>query len=285
MADQAASVLPRIHPYPVLAKNSLDYLPEFHYKIQHRRSEDRNGSFIVVGHEISNGNLVAKLVSEGKAAFACTLTSAHSAYREVFVEDKNRNLKYDQKLVWDEQKVVFPLLFQPAVVALREINNLYLSGAAGVHSIWRGDTVSFPKGSVLAIAPFWQSQNTLQSLLRIRKSEDLPEGCYEVKEAEVEGFYFLVEAHPELFESLQKPGRSPRHRDSIYTAALAEGFRILESKFRKEEDWKNHHNLRSLDAEMKRKNITPWYEEGFSANRVAATFHPHKIDTGNSLDD
>ena len=286
MADQAASVLPRIHSYPVLAKNSLDYLPEFHYKIKHRRSEDRNGSFIVVGHEISEGNLVAELVSKGKAAFACTLTSAHSAYREVFVEDKNRDLKYDQKLVWDDQKVVFPLLFQPAVVALREIDNLYLGGTGGVHSIWRGSTVSFPKGSVLAIAPFWQSQNTLQSLLRIRKSQDLPPGCYEVKEAEVEGFYFLVEAHPELFESLRNPGKSPYHRDSIYTAALAEGFRILQSKFGKgkEEDWKNHHNLRSLDAEMKRKSIVPWYEEDFSANRAAAMFHPHKIDTGNSLD-
>ena len=280
-----ASVLPRIHPYPVLAKNSLDYLPEFQYKIQHGRYEDRSGPFIVVSHEISRGNLVAKLVSEGKAAFACTLTSAHSAYREVFVEDKNRDLKYDQKLVWDKRKVVFPLLFQPAVVALQEINNLYLGGTDGVHSIWRGGTVSFPKGSVMAVGPFWQSQNTLQSLLRIRKSEDLPEGCYEVKEAEVEGFYFLVEAHPKLFKSLQSPGRSPYHRDSIYTAALAEGFGILESKFKREEDWKNHHNLRSLNAEMKRKNIEPWYEEGFSANRAAAMFHPHKIDTGNSLDD
>lgn len=279
------SVLPRIHSYPVLASNTLDYLPEFRYKTQNTRSEGKEESFITIRHEISEKNLVARLISEGKAAFACTLTSAHSAYREVFVENRNRSLKYKQNLFWDSRKVLFPLLFQPAVVALCEISNLYLSRTEGVHEIWRGSVVSFPKGSVLASAPFWQSQDMLRSLLRIRNVEGLPKGCYEVTGVEEQGFYFLVQASPDLFKSLQSPGKSPRHRDSIYTAALSEGLGILHRQYKEQESWKNHHNLRSLNSKMKKKKIKAWYEEGFSANRAAAAFHPHKIDTDFYADD
>ena len=280
-----ASILPRIHSYPVLAKNSLDYLPEHRYETQHSRTESKDSPFITIDHEISESNLVARFISEGYAAFACTLTSAHSAYREVFVE-KTKDLKHIQKLAWDNRKVLFPLLFQPAVVVLREIKDYYLGGADGVHEIWRGSRVSFPRGSILAIAPFWQSQSTAQSILRIRKEEEIPEGCYEVVASVEEGFYFLVTASPQLFESLQNPGRhSLRHRDSIYTAAFAEGLGILSREFKNEEKWRDYHNLRSLHAEMKRKNLKAWYEEDFSPNRAAAIFLPHRIDTEISSDD
>ena len=280
-------ILPRARPYPVMAKNSLDYLPQHRYETVQTRQGNQKESFFTIEHKISDGNLVARLISEGRAAFACTLTSAHSIYREVFVEKSSGEIGYTQKLTWDEGKVRFPLLFQPAVVALEEINNYPLNGFTdGVHDIWGGSKVSFPKGAFLAIAPFWQSQSTLQSILRIRKAEpgELPEGCYEVEEVPEEGFYFEIKAHPELFDSLHNCGGAFNHRDSIYAAAFAEGLGILSRKFKEEKHWGDHHNLRALRKMLKEKKIDMWEDEDFSPNRVVAIFHPHVIDTKVEVD-
>ena len=280
-------ILPRARPYPVMAKNSLDYLPQHRYETAQARHANEKGSFFTIEHKISGGNLVARLISEGRAAFACTLTSTHSLYREVFVESNLKNLEHTQKLIWDEGKVRFPLLFQPVVVMLEEMNNYSLSGFVdGVHNIWSSNKASFPKGAFLAIAPFWQSQSTLQSILRIRKAEpeELPRGCYEVIPAEEEGFYFEIKAHSELFDSLHNCGGAFNHRDSIYAAAFAEGLGILSREFRKEEQWMNHHNLRALRKMLKDKGIKTWEEEEFSPNQAVAVFHPHVIDTSEAND-
>lgn len=280
-------ILPRARPYPVIARNSLDYLPQHRYQTTQARHGNQKGSFFTIEHKISDGNFVARLVSQGKAAFACTLTSAHSSYREVFVESNFKELEHTQKLIWDEGKVRFPLLFQPVVVLLEEIHNYPLNSFVdGVHDIWSSNEVSFPKGAFLAIAPFWQSQSTLQSILRIRKAEpeELPRGCYEITPAEEEGFYFEIKAHPELFDSLHNCGGAFNHRDSIYAAAFAEGLGILSREFRDEEQWINHHNLRALRKMLKDKKIKTWDEDEFSPNRAVAVFHPHVIDTTDSND-
>ena len=281
-------ILPRARPYPVLAKNSLDYLPQHKYETAQNRTENQRESFFTIRHKISDGNLVARLVSEGRAAFACTLTSAHSIYREVFVECGLKEIDHTQKLAWNEGKVRFPLLFQPAVVALEEINNYPLTSFKdGVHDIWNSNKVSFPKGAFLAVAPFWQSQSTLQSILRIRKAEpeDLPKGCYEVTEVEEEGFYFEVTAHPELFDALHNCGDAYNHVNSIYAAAFAEGLGILSRRFREEKKWVDHHNLKGLRKMLRDKGVGMWEDENFSPNKAVAAFHPHEIDTGVGAND
>lgn len=280
-------ILPRARPYPVMARNSLDYLPQHRYQTTQARHGNQKGSFFTIEHKISDGNFVARLISQGRATFACTLTSAHSLYREVFVESSFKELEHTQKLIWDEGKVRFPLLFQPVVVLLEEIHNYPLNGFVdGVHDIWSSDEVSFPKGAFLAIAPFWQSQSTLQSILRIRKAEpeELPRGCYEVTPAEEDGFYFEIKTHPELFDSLHNCGGAFNHRDSIYAAAFAEGLGILSREFKDEEQWITHHNLRALRKMLKDKKIKTWDEDEFSPNRAVAVFHPHVIDTRDSND-
>ena len=281
-------ILPRARPYPVMARTSLDYVPQHQYETAQTRHGSQKDSFFTIKHKVSGGNLVARLVSEGRAAFACTLTSAHSIYREVFVEKNSREIEHTQKLAWDEEKVRFPLLFQPAVVTLEEVSDYPLSGFNdGVHDIWSSSKVSFPKGAFLAVAPFWQSQSTLQSILRIRKAEpkELPRGCYEVEEVPEEGFYFEIKAHPDLFESLHNCGNAFNHRNSIYAAALAEGLRILSEEYGKEEQWAEHHNLRALRKMLKDEKVKTWDEEDFSPNRTVAAFHPHEINTGVEADD
>lgn len=281
-------ILPRARPYPVLAKSSLDYLLEHKYETTQSSTESRSESFFAIRHKISDGNLVAKLVSEGRAAFACTLTSAHSIYREVFVERDSTEIDHTQRLSWEKGKVRYPLLFQPAVVALEEIKNYPLTSFRdGVHNIWNSTKVSFPKGAFLAIASFWQSQSTLQSILRIRKAgpKELPKGCYEVTEVEEEGFYFEVKAHPELFDALHNFGGAYNHVNSIYAAAFAEGLGILKRQFREKEKWENHYNLKALRKMLKDKKIEMWEEDEFSPNRAVAAFHPHEIDTGVDAND
>lgn len=273
--------LQRARPYPVLAKNSLDYLSMHRYETEQSRLEDPKESFFIINHRVSEGNLVARLISEGRAAFACTLTSAHSIYREIFVENDSKNVECTQELAWDEGKVRFPLLFQPAVVALEEIKDYSLNGLTdGVHEIWSGSKASFPKGAFLAMAPFWQSQDTFRSILRIRKmeSEQLLEGSYEVIPVEDEGFYFEVQVHPGLFDSLSHCRGALRHRESIYAAALAEGLKWLQCKYKEEEQWGKHYNLRALRKKLRDNKIKMWEDDDFSPNQAVAKFHPHVID-------
>ncbi len=118
----------------------------------------------------------------------------------------------------------------------------------------------------------------MQSILRVRVDGNLPDGCFEVIDVPEEGFYFSLNSSKDLFDKLKNPGRSTKHRDSIYCFALSQGLEILKNEYEEETTWRIHGNLRHLHDYLKQKGLSTWDQEDFKPNRVVAQWVPHQID-------
>ena len=273
-------MLPRIRPYPVLATNSLDYQSDHKYETRHEIHEGTD-SQLVLEHQLTENNLVAQLLQEGKAQFSCTFTSTSSAYREVFTES-GQLTTHKQIIELDRSRATYPLFCQSAIITVDEIFHVVAPDTDGLHEFWHGASLVFPKGAILAITPFWRANDPLRSILSVKKARDgvLPDGCFEVKEAEENGFYFEMTVAPDLYGCLRNPGNATAHRDSIYSTALAQGFEILQTRYKEKEAWTPHHNLRGLFEMLTSRKLSTWMDDEFSPNRTVAKFHPHIIVTG-----
>ena len=173
-----------------------------------------------------------------------------------------------------------PVMFQPVVIAAADIPPFEVAPTDGLDALWSGEAVSFPIGAMLALGPFLNAKTLVQSILRLRRSEEnqLQCGSYEVTAAAEEGFYFLIDTAPDLYDALVNPQSFP-HRDSILSAAFAQGLSILRDRFSANgSDWKDYENLRLLYGMLRERDIATWEEDDFRPNQVAAVFHPHRID-------
>ena len=58
--------------------------------------------------------------------------------------------------------------------------------------------ILIPSAAKIALGPYFASQPTLQSILKIQLAEEgeLPEGCFEVYAVPESGFYFSVKVDP-----------------------------------------------------------------------------------------
>lgn len=277
--------VPRICSYPSLTDGTLDYAEGNSYKTE-RAGGSQEDLSICIEHCVTGGNLVAELLLDGRAAFACTVIAACSAYREVFVAPQppkqiNGAVMQRQEITCDGGKVSHPIIFQPHVVTRTGVPPFKAEPRHGLGSFWMDGFIEFPPAAMIAAGPFWNPLNEVRSILWLQKDKEnrLPAGCFEVDDVVENGFYFRVLVAPELYESLRRAGSAIRHRDSIYAAAFSQGLQILQDKYHTDEAWKEYPNLRALYAKLREKNLPVWTESNFSPNQTVAAFHPHKLDT------
>ena len=288
-----STTIPRIRPYPVMTDSSLDYVEgNFYETLQAEdRMEKRGSKFrIDIEHRLHGQNLVTEFLRKDNAVFACTVTAPVSAWRKVAVskishQDVENGLLVHRQVIDNQDvsadQISGEITFQPMVLSSKGMQ-ITIAREHGLDEIWLGDSIQIPQAGILAMGPYWNPKNQMQSVLRLKldRNNKLPNGCFEVKEALEEGFYFEVLVARDLYESLKSPGNAIQHRDSIYSAALAQGFQILKEKYQEYEDWNDFSNLRSLYAKLKSSGVPTWDKSEFSANSAVAHFHPHKLNTG-----
>lgn len=280
-------VIPRIASYPIMSPNGLDYAEAHTYEIEQTSNPEWTKDTIGVLHRVRGDNLVAELLIQGRARFACTVVAPWCAYRRVEVattgpETIGDSVQLEQKIEIATDEFSHPVMFQPSVVTNVEIDGIIATPSHGLDELWIGEKVTFPIASTIAVQSFWNAKTTMQSILRLKRISDgsLKPGSFEVKDVPEEGFYFRVEVEESLFDSLRHPA-SFRHRDSIYSMALSQGLAILVSddRFKDRESWVDQQNLKLLFQMLKERNIPTW-EDGdeFKPNQVAAAFHPHVVE-------
>ena len=275
--------IPRIAPYPIMSPGGLDYAAGHSYETIQINDTTIPKDSIGVLHRVRGDNLVSQMLLEQHARFACTVVSPVSAYRAVKVSDAKpertpQGIELKQQVQIVTERFAYPVMFQPAVILIGSNNPISVDPSHGLDQLWIGEEIDFPVAAILAVEPFWNARTVLQSILRLKRVSDgsLKPGSFEVKETVEEGFYFLVEAEEGLFNGLRNP-ESFDHRDSIYAMALSQGLQILNQRFKEQETWTEHQNLKLLYQMLKAKNVPTWDEDDFKANQVAAAFHPHEV--------
>lgn len=257
-------------PYPAIEDGNLSF-PDGEYLVEN--TPQRDGASVVLSHAIEGAALLERLISEGKARYACVVSVPATGYRRLYLSDDAR-----QRVEWDMSVAGEPPMLRPLVVAASE-TSCVPGPDDGVAEAWQRREIVIPKGARLALHPYLRPTASLQNLLRVVKDEALPDGSFEVKPCEDNGFYFKVHAASDLFPFLHNAGGHPDHRSSVLTHVASRCLEILAQEYGKDEDgpkWEPFSNLRALEDEFKKLELPVWDEDDFAADRVATRWYPHR---------
>ena len=276
---------PSISKTPVIADGNLDYVEGNSYSVEIVPDGSIHGDRHIK-HTLSGRNLVRSLIEDKQAKFACVVSATWCSYRSV-EDDVNISLLQPDQIVAEQilknqtENYANPVMYQPMIIANQDVKELCLSENHGVHHLWVGEVVNITKGTKLAIGPYHHSSSLLQSIFQVKVDQNLPKGCFEVIGVPEQGFYFVINASEDLFKSLQHPGNSINHCNSIYCFALSQALDILKHEYCEERSWDDHINLRHLYQHLQTLEEGTWDQTEFSANRAVAKWLPHEIDPMN----
>ena len=261
---------------PILSNERLDYL-DGQYEVRVSDATEREGR--LVHHSVTGQNLVASMIKSSRAAFVSEVVSPYSTYRRFYEAKDMGKDTVSQSIEWDNQDVVPPIYIRPMVVATnKEPLIVQLDERHGVHEIWRGIEVEIHRGAILAIDEFWKAFNTMQSLIRLSKFDELPEGAYKVVAMQDEGFYFKILMSASLFDWMVSTGNSQEesfHIRSILTGCLSRGLELIKENFGSTEARKEFPVLRSLYDQLVELELPTWEDgDAFRPDEVATRLRP-----------
>lgn len=263
----------RSFPYPVIEDGNLSY-PRGEYRVQIKPRQD--GRTVLLKHAVEKAALLERLLSEGKARYGCLVAVPMTGYRKLELSDSP-----DQEIELDMKVMGEPPMLRPVVVSVSEISRT-LGAGDGVAEAWHGHAVTIPKGARLALGNYSRPASSLHGLLRLVEEPDLPDGCFEVKPCEEEGFYFRVSVAPDLRSFLNDAGEHQNHRLSVITHMASRCFEILAQEYNSPDEeegkakWESFSSLRALADTLQEKGLPVWDADSFSADKVATQLYPHR---------
>lgn len=270
----------RSFPWPMLQRGNTSY-PEGSYNAEIEPGKDRR-SFQIT-HDIRGAPLIARLIDEERARYACTVASPIASYRMI-----HTSASPTHRVEWSHDDLGTPPLFIPLVVTTSEIQITLAADADGVAALWHGRSIRLLKGSKLMIAPPFQLRSSLLQLLIFEVDESLSDGQFEVRSDTNDGFKFIVLMASDLHGYLRHP-RAHRHRSNIMTHIVSAALALLRNDCRGDdgaEGWRSYGNLVALADHLKNRGLPVWDDEdGFHPERVATALYPHRLPPAGEDDD
>lgn len=258
-------------PYPVLEEGNLSF-PAGKYTPDIQMGAD--GFSATIHHALQGAPLISRLIEEGNADYACTVSIPKAGYRKLY-----RSNNPNQSVQWDRDSVGEPAILHPLIVCHRQFECKF-STTDGVSNAWIGRIGVFEPGSKVALGPFFRTASSMQSLLSFTPDSELDSGQFTVKPCSEDGFYFVVKVAPELHRFLQQPEDHRSHRNSIMTHIVSCCFEFLAKGYKKdneEESWRSHRNLLALAADLESRGLPIWDADEFIPEKAATVLHPHQI--------
>lgn len=266
-------------PFPVISPESMDYTDaEYAVKVIRLRNENK----VEVRHVLRGENLVAQMLRDGRAAFACIVSLPSTMYRKIFVAPADA-LEYSQTVDYSKSghgAKGFSLespMFRPVIVAQKE-TALSANRAHGLNALWSDADIRIPGGGIIAYSEWERFNGAMGGLLVVRFKEGLKDGAIMVEPDIGGGFRFIVNVGGKnLFRLLESPhsAEAQYQRSSVLTHALSSGFAILKEMYGNNEDWREYTNLRMLSQKLKDDSLRDWTEDGFSPDYAASCLNPH----------
>ena len=270
--------------YPIIARDKVDFQlgNDLSASISPIRVAPNVRS---IEQKLTGKNLVRDLILDQKARFACLIDSPWCAYRGVdygnpdLLRSEENQLSFIQHINVESTDYSSPVFLHTFVVTTEDVQLDELLEKHGVTDLWLSATAIMPKGSKIAIGPYFTSEPTTTSILRITKAKEgsLVTGSFRVSDVPEEGFYFRVDVEATLFHQLRNATESLLHCNSIYCFALSQGFDILRDRYSKKDEWNEHLYLRQLRKVLKNAGALMWEDENFDSNQAVAKILPHQI--------
>lgn len=269
----------RSFAWPVLQRGNTSY-PDGAYNAEIEPGKDRR-SFQIT-HDIRGAPLIARLIDEERARYACIVASPIASYRMI-----HTSASPTHRVEWSHDDLGTPPLFIPLVVTTSEIRLTLAANPDGVAALWHGRDIRLLKGSKLMIAPPFQLRSSLLQLLIFEVDESLGNGQFEVRPDTNDGFKFIVAMASDLHGFLRHP-RAHRHRSNIMTHIVSSAFALLRRDYGHDdgaEGWRSHGNLVELAHYLEGQGLPVWDEDRFHPERVATALYPHRLPPAGEDDD
>lgn len=261
----------RALPFPVLSDASICYVDRVSYRASVSRKAEGD---ILVEHRLSGGGLVASLVNDGRAKFACIVSVPMTMFRKVYRLDGDGEVVAMQRIPCDEGELSGTPKLRPIVVCAEKIPPVTVVESHGLDPFYAGEHVQFPDGAIIADGG-WQDFKGHGDILRIRKGDGLEPGTFQVTISEQDGFYFLVHAAPDLFRFLQNPNGQNEYCMSVMTHAFSSGLSQLRDNAQLRANWENYQSLQILHRDLEARGLKTWEDPEFSPELAATTIHPY----------
>lgn len=268
-------------PYPSLEHGS-DAFPDGDYQVTVERAAEPFS--VILHHEVVNAPLIQRLIDDGVARFTCAVAAPRSGFRKFSVSPSAR-----QVLTWDRKLLGEPPYFSPSIVLVESHSAHLQSATDGVHPLWDGVTVEFPKGALLAVGSSFQfSGSGLAGLMRPRVVENMRYGQFVIKTADDPAFTFFIDCTREFYNLLTRREQgSPRRGDAMVHVVSA-CLRILKDRYSdpdSDENWEVHPSLRLLAEELEYRDLPRWFEDEFEPEQVATALYPYITESSSGEED
>lgn len=261
----------RSHNFPTLESGNVSF-PDGRYVVNLVGGDDRC-SFAIT-HRVVGAPLLQRLLSDGKAAYICVVSSPLSSYRQTHQSDSASHV-----VRWDDRDLGESPLFTPMIVCKQTFSLKLDAARDGVHPIWNKRTVELDKGNRLAVSEVIQLQGSIFHLLSFRPAPELPEGSFRVDPEVENGFRFRVSLSPKLHSYLRFPDQD-RLRDEVMIHIVSASLSLLRHEFGAPTSplgsWEEHRSLRAFADFLRSKDLPLWDDDGFSPELVATSLHPHQ---------
>ena len=277
------------YPFPVLGSDRMDYAPDAAYTTSEWRVADNQAH---LRHQIIGDSYVARMVAEGRAQFGVAVVMKATMYRRTFITDNNGELSVSQFIPIEKssRSIELPKLM-PMVIYTGDDQSVVADETMGLDKLWLGRKFSLPKGAILARGQDLEFEPSLEQLLRVKKNPHMREGGLEVDISSADSGFFVVDVHPNLFDSMrsaQAAGGGKRHHlNSILTQALHAGFAQLAQRFNEQdEEIQTLENFQSVKRQLDRLGVAAWDDqEEFDPCKAACAYYPHLLEVNLSKDD
>ena len=258
-------------PYPALEAGNLSF-PQGSYEPEVRMRED--GHSIEIEHRISGAPFIERLIEEGVVNYYCLFSVPKTGIRTLY-----KTAKVD-KVSWEKSVVGQPPRLRPLLIYTGEDRKCKLTAKCGVANLWQGKSITLPKGARLARGEFLDVNNSEYSFLRFAKGngDEFKRGSFKVLPSNEDGFYFKIEAAPDVFDFVQKNGMDVALRAGILTGIVGQCFSILKYKYKEtDEDSNDFPNLRTLSSKLESEYGSDWNDDDFDPMFAATTLYPLQV--------
>lgn len=265
-------------PFPVLSPDCMDYAAGAKYSADLSYKRDTG---VALFHKVTSPTLVAELVSQGRAKFACYVSLPQSMLRKLLVHKEGDSTEAKQVIApcdFHSAETLERSFFRPIVIATDCFNEATSPHYGLDGDCWSEGGVKIPRYGIIAFDYWKRIKNSSSSLLKIMPSDNLSGGRMKVEVSTDKGFEFLAYVSKEMSSTMRSGSSDKNHVRSILTHALSRGFEILASEYDKEESWSKYHNLSFLADQFHAKGIPHWSEENFKPENAATIMHPHCLD-------
>lgn len=227
-----------------------------------------------VKHEIEKAPFITRLVEEGRAAFACIVSSPISSYRKTHSSRGPR-----QRIECAQVDLGEPPMFTPLVVCTDQIVRTLDAQTDGVDSIWHGQTITLYKGSRLAVGSIIRLEASMAHLLTMHADASLEPGQFFVEE-QTEPYQFSVKLHPDLHRFLRYKSDQHVQRHNIIVNIVTACLALLQREWGAgddDKDWESVPNLKAFAAHLDARDIPHWTEVDFIPEKAATKLYPLKL--------